>query len=128
MVDLNRSYWRMSTHVCYRSTLWELAVDGLIAERLEDLPPIPEGQDVDLRQNTVGFSPYRFEHTTTPISVLGETREELEKLGAVIYAGKTTKKETGRCYYKGYRHIKGDPDLSWAANFLKLTTHLTRMG
>lgn len=120
-------YWRMEVHVDYRCTLWELAVEGLMAEKPEDLPQVPEGADVEIRKRDIGIAPYRFEHTTTPISVLGETKEELEQLGALVYARKTTKKETGRCYYKGYRHMKGDPDLSWTANFLKLTTHLTRM-
>lgn len=124
--------WQIDSGGDHRSTLFELAVDGMQAKRSEDLPPIPE--ELQLRcavlpitSTALSLSEQEGPHPRN-VAYLALTREELEGFCDAIYAKKTTKKETkGHCYFCGFRHnIPSEPGQSGAAHFLQHTNSLTR--
>lgn len=122
--------WRIDAGLDYRSTPFELAVDGMEARTRAELPAIPDelkmrcpalpitevGRLLDAEEPTFKLQ----------VSLLSESREELEKVcGKRIYSKKSTKKETGRCYFRGFKEVtckRGEE----AGTFLAKTNALTR--
>ena len=124
--------WRIDAGSDHKSTLFELAVDGMEAGRREDLPAIPE--ELKLRCAVLPLTRTGLalrEEDGPPlrsVSYLALTREELEGSCDAIYSKKTSKKETkGRCYFCGFKHnVFSDSGQSGAAHFLQHTNELTR--
>ena len=128
--DVIRS-WRFDVSLDFKTTPFELAVYGMEAARKEDLPAIPEGYGyrIAVLPLTATAQLHREEDgdpgfiTTVMVA---ETREELEAIkGARLYSSKTTKKETGRCYFKAAFDIK-TTQADAPGNFLKACNPLTR--
>ena len=122
--------WRYDAGGDHRSTLFELAVDGMEAATRDALPPVPEGLKLRCAALPITATMRLMEARPSRRSVayLALTREELEDFCDAIYSKKTTKKETkGRCYFCGFLHnIPSEPGESGAAHFLWHTNDLTR--
>ena len=122
--------WRYDAGGDHRSTLFELAVDGMEAATRDALPPVPEGLKLRCAALPITATLRLMEARPSRRSVayLALTREELEDFCDAIYSKKTTKKETkGRCYFCGFLHnIPSEPGESGAAHFLWHTNDLTR--
>ena len=123
--------WRYDCGGDYKSTLFELAVDGMEAPTREQLPPRPEGLHYRAAMLPITETQLLLEEeegapTKVTVCFLGETKEDLEKKGITrIRSKKTTKKETGKCYFCGFKDVRSKPG-SGAANFLASTNKLTR--
>ncbi|WP_255004169.1 hypothetical protein [Cyanobium sp. HWJ4-Hawea] len=124
--------WEIDGALDYRSTLLEIALDGMEAETRELLPRIPEAL---LRCQVLPVTNAEWQrradnppgpHQRT-ISLLAVTRDELEQIpGIRIYASKSSKKETGKCYYRGCVEV----DCNYgedAGTFLAKTNKITRL-
>ena len=126
--------WRYDAGGDHRSTLFELAVDGMEAATRDALPPVPEELKLRCAALPITATMRAMEAEDGPprrsVAYLALTREELEGFcdADAIYSKKTTKKETkGRCYFCGYLHnIPSEPGESGAAHFLWHTNDLTR--
>ena len=123
--------WRYDAGCDHRSTLFELAVDGMEAATREALPPVPEGQKLRCAALPITATSRAMDARKPTyqrgISLLAETREELEKVrGARIITRKTKKKETkGKCYFVAVKEVRCKRGEE-AGTFLKQTNPLTR--
>jgi len=124
--------WRYDAGGDHKSTLFELAVDGMEADTRDALPPVPEGLKLRCPALPITATSRSMEEEDGPprlsVAYLALTRKELEDFCDAVYSKKTTKKETkGRCYFCGFRHnIPSKPGQSGAAHFLQHTNALTR--
>ena len=123
--------WRLDAGLDHRSTLFELAVDGMESTNREDLPITPAGLGYRVAALPITVvTRMRDDEETTfrqSVALLATTREELEARKARIYSKKTSKKETkGKCYFCGFVDVKCQRGQA-AGNFLKHTNHLTRV-
>ena len=124
--------WRYDAGCDHRSTLFELAVDGMEAATRDALPPVPEELKLRCAALPITATMRAMEAEDGPprrsVAYLALTREELEDFCDAVYSKKTTKKETkGRCYFCGFLHnIPSEPGESGAAHFLWHTNDLTR--
>ena len=123
--------WRYDAGCDHRSTLFELAVDGMEAATREALPPVPEGLKLSCVALPITATSRAMDARKPTyqrgISLLAETREELEKVrGARIITRKTKKKETkGKCYFVAVKEVRCKRGEE-AGTFLKQTNPLTR--
>ena len=123
--------WRYDAGCDHSSTLFELAVDGMEAATREALPPVPEGQKLRCAALPITATSRAMDARKPTyqrgISLLAETREELEKVrGARIITRKTKKKETkGKCYFMAVKEVRCKRGEE-AGTFLKQTNPLTR--
>ena len=124
--------WRYDAGGDHKSTLFQLAVDGMEAATRAALPPVPEELKLRCPALPITATMRAMEKEDGPprrsVAYLALTREELEGFCDAIYSKKTTKAETkGRCYFCGYLHnIPSEPGESGAAHFLWHTNDLTR--
>lgn len=94
--------WQVDACIDFKSTLNDLKIDGMTAAS-KDLLPAVDGMRVALlpiTETTQALDEQK-PTITTSFVLIAETREELEALNARLYSSKTTKKQTGRCYYRG---------------------------
>ena len=124
--------WRYDAGGDHRSTLFELAVDGMEAATRDALPPVPEELKLRCAALPINATMRAMEAEDGPsrrsVAYLALTREELEDFCDAVYSKKTTKKETkGRCYFCGFRHnVPSEPGQFGATHFLQHTNALTR--
>ena len=124
--------WRYDAGCDHRSTLFELAVDGMEAATRDALPPVPEGLKLRCAALPITATMRLMEKEDGPprrsVAYLALTREELESFCDAIYSKKTTKAQTkGRCHFCGFRHnVPSEPGQFGAAHFLQHTNALTR--
>ena len=125
------SGWQFDVSLDFKSTPFELAIYGMEATSREDLPVIPEGYGYRIAVLPLTATAQLLKEedgdpgfiTTVMVA---ETREELEAIkGARLYSSKTSKKETGRCYFKAAFEIK-TTQADAPGNFLKACNPLTR--
>ena len=118
--------WEYSCACDFQSTLFELAVDGMTARTREELPSAPEGLMGRAMMLPLLEDQEAEQEKEATVFFLTETREELERDKQMrVYKTKTSKKQTGKCYFKGVREVPRIPG-SGAANFLASTNNLTR--
>ena len=94
--------WRLDAALDFQSSLRDLQLHGLTAATQEQLPSV-DGLRVALLPITRTAQALDQQEPTLSQSftLIAETRQELEALGARIYGSKTTKKQTGQCYFRG---------------------------
>ena len=94
--------WRVDACIDFKSTLNDLKIDGMTAAS-KDLLPAIDGMRVALLPitRTAQALAEKEPTITTSFTLIAETREELEALDARIYGSRTSKKQTGRCYFRG---------------------------
>jgi hypothetical protein len=121
-------HWRVDACLDYKTTPEALALNGRCYSTKEQAPSV-DGMRVSLLPITsmaMAMEAKDGEQVQLTVSVLAETREELEAIkGCRIYGSKTSKKETGRCYFKGCFDAKAKRGEE-AGEFLRRTTNLTR--
>jgi hypothetical protein len=124
--------WRYDAGSDHKSTLFELAVDGMEADTRDALPPVPEELKLRCLALPISATHRSMEQEDDPprrsVAYLALAREELESFCDAIYSKKTTKAQTkGRCYFCGFRHnVPSEPGQFGAAHFLQHTNALTR--
>ena len=123
--------WRLDVRLDFKTNPFELAIYGMKATRREDLPAIPEGYGYRIAVLPITATTQLLEEgdgkrrSITTVMV-AETREELDAIkGAELYSSKTSKKETGRCYFKAAFEIK-TTQADAPGNFLKACNPITR--
>jgi hypothetical protein len=121
--------WRVDACLDYKTTPAALALDGKIFTSKPSHPEIDGARVVALPITGMAMEMEKASNGREQLSicVLAESREELEAIPCCrIYGSKTSKKETGRCYFKGFFDVACKAG-EHAGAFLTHTTHLTRV-
>ncbi|MDA9868032.1 hypothetical protein N9C85_01205 [Synechococcus sp. AH-224-I15] len=118
--------WRVDSALDFQSTVQDLKINGMTAATKQELPSV-DGMRAALLPITRTSQALDEQEPTLSQSftLIAETREELEAMDARIYGSKTTKKQTGRCYYRGSIDCTCDRDAA-AGAFLRACNPLTR--
>ena len=121
--------WRVDACLDYKTTPAALALDGKVFAAKPSHPEIDGARVMALPITGMAMEMEKASNGLEQLSVcvLAETREELEAIPSCrIYGSKTSKKETGRCYFKGFFDVACKAG-EHAGAFLAHTTHLTRV-